>query len=81
MLGIKPEHNGLLIDPCIPKKWDGYKVTRRFRDATYNIIVKNPNNVSTGIKQIIVDGSLIEGTILPVVEKGQACEVEVIMGM
>ena len=80
MLGIKPEHNGLRIDPCIPKKWDGYKVIRRFRGATYNITVKNPNNVSTGIKQINVNGSVIDGTILPIVEKGKTREVEVIMG-
>jgi len=80
MLGIKPEHNGLRIDPCIPKKWDGYRVIRRFRGANYNIEVKNPDGVSTGVKQIKVDGTVIDGTILPVVEKGKTCEVEVIMG-
>ncbi|MEJ2053586.1 MAG: hypothetical protein P8X42_06665 [Calditrichaceae bacterium] len=80
ILGIRPEHSGLRIDPCIPKKWKGYRVTRRFRDATYNIKVKNPNGVSTGVRQIKVDGTAIEGTILPVAEKGKTCEVEVILG-
>jgi cellobiose phosphorylase len=80
MLGIRPEHNGLRIDPCIPKKWEGFKVTRRYRGAIYNIDVKNPDSVSTGIKQVKVDGSIIKGTVLPVVQEGKSCEVEVIMG-
>ncbi len=80
MLGIRPQHNGLCIDPCIPKKWKGYKVTRRFRGATYNITVKNPYGVSTGVKQIKVNGTVIDGKILPVVQKVEICEVEVILG-
>ena len=80
ILGIKPEHNGLRIDPCIPKKWNKFKVTRRFRGAKYNIEVKNPGSVNTGVKLIRVNGSEIQGTILPVIQKGKTCEVEVIMG-
>ena len=32
ILGIKPGFDGLVIDPCIPKDWDEYKVTRWYRD-------------------------------------------------
>jgi cellobiose phosphorylase len=42
ILGVRPDFNGLIIDPCIPKKWKGFTVQRKFRGVTYTIEVKNP---------------------------------------
>ena len=39
ILGIRPDHDGLRIDPCLPSAWDGFEATRRFRGATYRIRV------------------------------------------
>ena len=80
ILGIKPHYNGLKINPCIPKTWKGFTVRRKFRDAEYEIIVKNPDSVSKGINRIIVDGKDAESYIVPVFEKGSKHIVEVIMG-
>lgn len=80
ILGVIPEYDGLKIDPCIPENWDGFTAVRKFRDNTYNITVKNPENVSKGIKSITLDGVRINGNILPVFEAGSTHEVEVIMG-
>ncbi|MDI6784338.1 MAG: hypothetical protein QME64_09630, partial [bacterium] len=49
ILGVKPTYTGLLIDPCIPKHWKEYTITRKFRGATYNITVKNPKGVNRGV--------------------------------
>ncbi|OGJ91062.1 MAG: hypothetical protein A2268_01880 [Candidatus Raymondbacteria bacterium RifOxyA12_full_50_37] len=65
ILGIKPEYNGLLIDPCIPKKWKGYKVRRISRGITYNIEVKNPSGKNKGVRQLIVDGREVQGNTVP----------------
>ena len=48
ILGVMPTYAGLEINPCIPQKWDGFEVTRQFRNATYHIDVKNPSHVSEG---------------------------------
>jgi len=80
ILGVKPDYDGLKIDTCIPKAWDGYKVTRYFRGSTYEITVKNPNHVSKGVAKITVDGNEINGNILPVFNDGKTHKVEVIMG-
>ena len=80
ILGVIPEYDGLKIDPCIPENWGGFTAVRKFRDNTYNITVKNPENVSKGIKSITLDGVRINGNILPVFEAGSTHEVEVIMG-
>lgn len=37
ILGIKPQYDGLLIEPCMPAEIKKYTVRRVFRKATYNI--------------------------------------------
>ncbi len=77
ILGIRPAYNGLEIDPCIPKDWDGYHVSRKFRGATYDISVRNPHHVSKGVKSIILNGNPIEGNVLPIMPEGSINKVEV----
>ncbi len=39
LLGIKPQYDGLLIEPCLPEGFGTYTVRRHFRDAEYEIKV------------------------------------------
>lgn len=71
ILGIRPTYSGLEIDPCIPKEWKSFKVTRKFRNATYQIEIRNPNGVSKGISTITVDGNSIDGNIIPIQPEGE----------
>jgi cellobiose phosphorylase len=80
ILGIRPQADGLLVDPSIPSNWPGYKVTRKFRNATYQIEVRNPKNVSKGVKSVKVDGKTLDGRVIPVFNDGQTHTVEIIMG-
>ncbi|MBI2512270.1 MAG: N,N'-diacetylchitobiose phosphorylase [Opitutae bacterium] len=65
ILGVRPELDGLRIDPCIPKNWPGFTVERAFRGTTYKIEVKNPNGVSKGVKSLVVDGKTVDGNLIP----------------
>ncbi len=80
ILGIKPDYNGLVVDPCIPKDWDGYSVTRSFRGAVYEINITNPDHVSKGIKKLTVDGKECSGNVLPIFGDGKVHKVEAVMG-
>jgi cellobiose phosphorylase len=80
ILGIKPDYDGLRIDPCIPRDWDGYEVTRRFRGSTFHITVSNPHGVSTGVRQLRVDGNVLDGRTLPVPSEPGDVRVEVVLG-
>ena len=80
ILGIRPQPDGLLVDPSIPAHWDGFKVTRKFRGATYQIAVSNPEHVNTGVRSLRVDGAPVEGQLIPVLADGKNHVVEVIMG-
>lgn len=79
IVGVRPEVNGLRVDPCIPKAWDGFSVTRKFRGAEYKITVKNPSHVTKGVKEMTVDGKKVEGNLAPVFTSGSHT-VEVVMG-
>jgi cellobiose phosphorylase len=81
IVGIRPGHDGLIVDPCIPKAWDGYSATRRWRGANYVVTVKNPNHVNKGVKSITVDGkSLPTDARVPAFGDGKTHNVEVVMG-
>jgi cellobiose phosphorylase len=80
ILGIRPTYEGLQISPCIPRTWDGFKVTREFRKEVYQIEVKNPDHVCKEVKSVQVDGKEITGNVVPVFGDGKTHQVEIIMG-
>ncbi len=79
ILGIRPDYDGLIVDPCIPVKWDGFEVKRELRGKVYDIKITNPDHVSQGVKQLLVDGVEIEGNKIPLTNKDYIV-VEVVMG-
>jgi cellobiose phosphorylase len=80
MLGIRPEFTGLLIDPCIPNDWKGFKATRIFRGATYKIEVVNPDGKSKGIKEVTIDGLTYKSNLIPVFGDGKEHKIKLVMG-
>ena len=82
ILGIRPGYNGLVVDPCIPSNWPEFKVTRKFRGTTYEIQVKNPDGVCSGIKSMHANGELISGNVIPwnAGDKGKQVTVSVVLG-
>ena len=65
ILGVKPAYDGLQIDPCICSEWKEYTVRRRFRGATYEITIQNPDGVCSGVRSITLDGAALDGTLVP----------------
>lgn len=79
ILGIAADWDGLKIDPSIPKEWDGFTASRKFRGATYNIKVENPNHVCKGVVAMTVDGKAVAGNVVPAADGG-VHEVVVTLG-
>jgi cellobiose phosphorylase len=69
ILGIRPEHDGLRVDPCLPSGWDGFRMVRRFRGAEYRIAV------TRGDRGLAVDGRAIDGNLVPLAPAGATVEV------
>ena len=80
ILGIRPDYDGLIVDPCIPSFMDGFTAKRDFRGTTYHIEVENPDHVEKGVASVTVDGNAIEGNLIPVDAGKKEVHVKVIMG-
>lgn len=80
ILGLYPTHTGLSIDPCVPKNFGDFELTRQFREGNYTIKVQNPDNAEKGVKQIYVDGNPINGCVIPYIKGKTSYDVTVIMG-
>ncbi|MBI3174450.1 MAG: N,N'-diacetylchitobiose phosphorylase [Chloroflexi bacterium] len=65
ILGIRPEADGLRLDPCIPSAWDGFSATRQFRGRTLRIAIHNPEHVCQGVVKLTVDGVAVQGNLIP----------------
>ncbi len=80
ILGVRPDYDGLMIDPCIPRRMSGFKVVRKFRGAEYKITVANPDKVSRGVKTMVVDGKKATGNVVPLFPVGTEHDIEVTLG-
>ena len=80
ILGIQPDYDGLKVEPCIPKAWDGYEVTRKFRNSTYIIKVENKKHVNSGVAKVSIDGKEHDSNILPIFNDGKTHQVVIELG-
>lgn len=78
MLGIRPQYDELVLDPCIPADWEGFWAQRNWRGAMFDIEVKNPDGVMKGVKEIYLDGERTEH--IPVQQSGSRHSVQIVMG-
>lgn len=79
IMGIKRDYDGLRIEPCFPAGWGLAEMTRHFRGADYHVVIKNPKNIENGMAEITVDGTFIQGSVLPDFRDGRKHEVEVVL--
>lgn len=74
ILGIRPDYDGLRVEPVLPEKWDGFSAVRKFRSSTYQITVTRKGSGSK--VTLTVNGQPVEGTLIPVLDEEQ---VEVLL--
>ncbi|MBN9104768.1 MAG: hypothetical protein J0I14_07165 [Propionibacteriaceae bacterium] len=90
ILGVRPDFDALVVDPCIPTDWDGFTLIRQWRGTTYEIEVRNPDHVRAGVARVDVDGRAISpvpdpqrGRMvarLPLAAEGTTQRVVVVLG-
>ena len=74
ILGIRPEFDGLRIEPCLPKEITSCIINRKYRDTEYIISIENK---ATGKMEIVVENGQKKGNI--VISDKPVCNVKVIM--
>jgi cellobiose phosphorylase len=74
LLGVRPDYDGLIVDPCLPAEIPQFTISRWWRGATYVIKVKNSGK--GGQPKLVVDGKPITGNRVPYSAKGGTVNVE-----
>jgi cyclic beta-1,2-glucan synthetase len=74
LLGITRQGTELHIKPCLPKNWPGYTVDYRFGNTLYRIEVIQTDG---GERKIMLDGNVLEGVGIPLVDDGRQRAVKV----
>jgi cellobiose phosphorylase len=80
ILGIRPELEGLRIDPCLPREWPGFTAVRKYRGKTVRIEVKNPSKLNRGVKSLTVDGQQITGNLIKPEQLRDGSTVTAVLG-
>ncbi len=80
VLGVRREADRLVLDPCIPRNWEGFTVTWRLGRACYRISVTNPVGICRGVVRVSLDGKPVDGNTIPFVDDGREHVVEVVLG-
>jgi cellobiose phosphorylase len=76
ILGIRPELDGLRVDPILPSDWEGFTATRQWRGATYVITVTKAKGETGRVASLTVDGKPLAGNVLPPAPAGTTVQVE-----
>ena len=82
LLGLRLRGAFLSVDPCIPKAWNKYEATMKYRTARYTISVGNPSGVSRGVVFASLDGVEIpeRPLLVALLDDGGAHQVDVRLG-
>ena len=79
ILGIRPDYDGLRVDPCLPAQLSEVTVTRRFRGSLYRIHIRNLAGDEKGRLTLTVDGKPVEGSLIPADAAPAEHEVEAVL--
>jgi cyclic beta-1,2-glucan synthetase len=60
ILGLRRKGADLIIDPCIPREWPGFRASVQHGSSRYEIIVENPDAVMRGVRSAEVDAAEAE---------------------
>ncbi len=80
ILGIRRIGQALQIVPCIPKTWTHYQVMYKIESTTFLIRIENPEGVNAGVRQLELDGIVLRGNEIPLLNDGQLHQVRVVLG-
>ena len=78
--GMRPDADGIEINPSIPAKWDGFKMNKMFRGKTLSIDVQNPSHVQSGVKEITLNGEKLDGNYIPANKLSEKNDIVIVLG-
>ncbi|MFZ3130691.1 MAG: glucoamylase family protein, partial [Desulfosporosinus sp.] len=59
IIGFKRQGDKLVLKPCIPSRWPGYRLTYQYKTTKYEIFVENPRSRMTGCERLTLDDEVL----------------------
>ena len=76
LLGVKREGNHLRLTPRLPKNWTTYKITYCHQQTPHQITITRLAGNSPEPAQLVMDGKVLPGTLIPLRDDGRDHVVE-----
>ncbi len=76
LCGVRPDWDGLRIDPCLEPGSGSVTVRRRFRGKAYEVRM-SPGATGTGVRKLILNGQELAGDLVPAAQAKDVNLVEV----
>ena len=80
ILGFTKRGTSLSFAPCVPVDWKEFGVSYRHGASTYDVTIRNPDGVSSGVATVTLDGQPLESGVVPLADDGATHAVLVTMG-
>jgi len=77
ILGVRPDWDGLRIDPCVPEAWNEFTCSRQFRGATYRLHFVRNGALDPGSVVVSREGHALADNVLPCIPRGTTVGFEV----
>ena len=65
ILGLRPDLDGILLSPSVPKCWARLEIEKDFRGKHLHILIENPNKQETGCEKLILNGRELDSNYIP----------------
>lgn len=65
ILGMRPNSDGLVVDPAVPSEWESYTIEKTFRGKKLSMKFDNPHHAESGVSSIVLNGEKLEGNFIP----------------
>lgn len=80
ILGLQPDYDGLIVNPCLPDDIHELTLHRTYRDSNYHIHVVKPDGVEKGVHEMLVNGQKVSGNLIRPIDGTKEYNVEIVMG-
>lgn len=74
LLGVRPDWDGLRLDPCLDPAMGDITVRRRFRGRDFTIRMRNRGS-GCGVRGLTLNGRALDGDLVPLALAGERNEV------
>jgi cellobiose phosphorylase len=76
LLGVRLEGEKLILSPCLPAAWTGFRIHYRFRQTLYHITIRRLDAKAAEAPQWTLDGKPLAGPVIPLVDDRQEHEAQ-----